>query len=309
MTLSAAIRKALEKRFGQQARFDVPMSAHTSLRVGGPADAMVLPHSIDELTDLMRLVMDEGIDWYLLGGGTNLRVRDKGIRGVVISLADGFCGICPDLSGNRIHAESGARLSAVCRHAIESGLSGMGFAIGIPGTIGGAAMMNAGTADGDMAGVISDLRVLFPPERIETVSRNDLDYGYRELGRLPVASGAPILLSVSLQLRRMDAGRLKTDAESRLARRHASQPAGFSAGCFFKNPKSSRSAGELIDRAGLKGHAFGDAVVSDKHANFIINRGGASAGDLLGLMEQVQTRVRNRFEVSLEPEVRIIGEE
>jgi len=309
LALSANIAATLAARFGKRIRFNEPMAAHTTLRVGGPADALVMPRSPEELIDLMRLLHDEGIAWFILGGGTNLLVRDQGIRGVVISLSR-MCRIRRVAEGpesTRVTVEAGARLSALCRYAQENGLSGMSFAVGIPGTVGGAAMMNAGTVLGDMGTVITDLAVLHPPDRVETIGRDRLDFTYREL-KWDRSGMPPVILSAAIRLGRTAPDDLRQSTNERTAWRKASQPGGFSAGCVFRNPCQGPSAGELIDRSGLKGYAEGDALISEKHANFFINRGNATAADLLRLMGVVQERVFNTFNTLLEPEIKIVGQ-
>lgn len=314
MALPAPVKTALKERFGEHVRFDEPMAAHTSLRVGGPADALVMPGAIDDLTGLIRMLTAEGIDWLILGGGTNLLVRDKGIRGVVISLSRGFRGIRVQAENpeySLVVAGAGAKLSALCRYAAENGLSGMEFAVGIPGSIGGAIMMNAGTAIGEMESAIADITILYPPERVETIRRDRLSFAYRGIQWQCAEAGTgthPIILETTLRLGHADTETLRQRDAELIARRKTIQPAGLSAGCFFKNPAQGPSAGELIDRAGLKGYAQGDAVVSEKHANFLLNRGNASAADMLRLMAVVQERVSGTFNIQIEPEIKIVGQ-
>lgn len=310
------VKKILADRFGENIRFDEPMAAYTSIRVGGPADALVAPRNTGDLLFLMKHLTAAEVPWFVFGGGSNLLIRDKGIRGVVISMA-GFTTIeneTESKAGVTVRAEAGAKLSAVCRHAIENGLSGMAFAMGIPGTIGGAVMMNAGTAAGEMESVLSSVTMLFPPDRTITLKKEDLFFSYRGLASVsPEAgdgSGAPgLIIEARFDLVPSDRQQVSREADDALSRRRRWQPAGLSAGCFFKNPAPGVSAGELIDRAGLKGLQIGGAAVSEQHANFIINRDRATAEDILAVVRRIQETVLTVHNVFLEPEVKIVGEE
>lgn len=310
MALAHSTKQALKSRFGDRVRFDEPMAAHTSLRIGGPADALVLPETEDEVLGLLSMLAAQGVCWLAVGGGTNLLVGDGGIRAVVIDLRRGFADIAEQHREDktvRVRAGAGARLSALCRYAVDQGLAGMLFAVGIPGTVGGAAMMNAGTARGDMASVIADIRMAKTPETVETVPADVLGFSYRGLSWGNEAQ-PPLIFSVAVRLIPENVDALRREEEQLLHWRKKSQPAGLSAGCFFKNPVSGPPAGQLIDRAGLKGISVGDAVVSERHANFFLNRGHATASDMRRLIETVQNRVHQAFNVYLEPEVKIIGE-
>ncbi len=310
MALPETTKQALEKTFGDRVRFDEPMAAHTSLKIGGPADALVMPETETELLYLLRHLAAEGIAWFVLGGGTNLLVADGGVRGVAVDLSKGFGGIEVERRDNEyvmVRAGGGARLSALCRYAVANGWAGMLFATGIPGTVGGAVVMNAGTSRGDMASVIADLRMAKGPEAIETVTADRLCFSYRGL-KWRDEKVPPVIVSVGLRLGEEDREVLRREQIRMQQWRKNSQPWGLSAGCFFKNPAGGQPAGQLIERAGLKGVGIGDAVVSEKHANFILNRGQATASDMRRLIETVQNRVYQAFNVYLELEVRIIGE-
>lgn len=320
VALSATLKQALVNRFGAMVRFDEPMARHTYFRIGGPADAMVFPETAADVTDLLGMLDAENADWFVCGGGTNLLVRDGGIRGVVISPGPGLAGINSDVEpdcGEKerflVEAKSGTPLGKLCRFTADRGFSGMVFAAGIPGTVGGAAMMNAGIPSADMSGVIASLDVVCRPGRIRSVDRSEMAFEYRSLVLPPDAAGSPgkpgMIVSATLRLTRGDPERIRNETEKRLLERKQSQPKGFSAGSIFKNPPGDPPAGELIDRVGLKRHAVGGGVISDKHANFIINRDNASAADILALMKIMQNRVYDAFGVTLEPEVKIIGED
>ncbi|MGM0452141.1 MAG: UDP-N-acetylmuramate dehydrogenase [Thermodesulfobacteriota bacterium] len=310
MALPATIKQALEKTFGDRVRFDEPMAAHTSLKIGGPADALVWPETETQLLELLRHLDAEGIAWFVIGGGTNLLVGDAGLRAVVVDLGKGFAEIAIERRDNEqamVRAGGGARLSALCRYAVENGLAGMLFATGIPGTVGGAAVMNAGTSRGDMASVISDIRMATGPDAIETVTADRLCFSYRGL-QWGDQAAQPVIVSVGLCLGEKDREVLRREQIQMQQWRKKNQPAGLSAGCFFKNPADGHPAGQLIEQAGLKGIGIGDAVVSEKHANFILNRGQATASDMRRLIETVQNRVYQTFNVYLELEVKIIGD-
>jgi UDP-N-acetylmuramate dehydrogenase len=241
-------------------------------------------------------------------------VKDGGIGGIVISLNRCLKKIrtTEDGSGVRLTAQAGVKLPSLCRYCIERGFAGLNFALGLPATVGGAIVMNAGTARGSMADVLESIGCLQPDGRWVRFDRRELDFSYRCLswkGSGPNDEGVlPIIVDGSFSLKPRDAKMLADEAEELLKRRTAQQPVDQpSAGCFFKNPVPGRSAGELIEKAGLKGRQIGGARVSTRHANFIVNTGGATARDILALMELVQKRVAEKFEVELVPEVKIVG--
>lgn len=313
--MSRGLKKALTDRFGERAVFDAPMAEHTSFRVGGPADALVKPADIDELVGLMYILQQGGLPWMVLGGGTNLLVRDRGIRGVVISLRHGFAEIFthesrPDSA--IVHAGAGGRLSALCRYAIERHLAGMHFAAGIPGTVGGAILMNAGTAQGAIESVIAGIDVLHVPDQKAYISREALAFVYRKLAWDDEMCGEngypPLVLGGWFRLQPAGKRDLAAEYEALQAKRWQTQPRGLSAGCVFQNPAADMPAGRLIDQAGFKGFRIGDAQVSELHANFIINRNQASAADILRLMAMIREKVLQQYNVDLQPEIRIVGQ-
>ncbi|MFW6080712.1 MAG: UDP-N-acetylmuramate dehydrogenase [Desulfosalsimonas sp.] len=313
--LTGELKKRLKERLGERVSFDVPMARHTYFRVGGPADAIAMPADISELMDLAGILHQAGVDWFVLGGGTNLLVKDGGIRGVVVSLKKGFSEIkTVESSGSRVmvRAGAGARLSSLCRYAQENNLEGINFAVGIPGTVGGAVMMNAGTRHGAMNSVIAAIDVLHVPDRTGTIPAESLSFKYRGLewdrSTLGKSGREPVVLAGWFQLSPGDGRALAEEARQLQARRNKSQPSGFSAGCVFKNPSPDMPAGRLIDQAGLKGMRMGDAQVSEVHANFIVNLGGAKASDILSLVEQVRQKVLLTHGVKLEPEIITVGE-
>jgi UDP-N-acetylmuramate dehydrogenase len=315
MLLDSDSKQWLQKTFGNRILFDESMSRHTSLRVGGPADAYVAPENMETLLALIDWSRKKRIPYTVIGDGTNLLVKDKGIRGIVIVLTKCLNKITRNDNGQdqvMVTALAGVRMNRLCWFAIKSGFEGMNFALGIPGTVGGGILMNAGTGYGWVANVLDSIRVLLPTGETQGISRKDLNFSYRKLTwseeQVRMCQGPCIILDGCFQLHPSDPRKLKKEAITILADRKKKQPTRYpSAGCFFKNPASGKTAGELIDLAGLKAKRIGGAVVSSKHANFIINTGTASAADVLALMKHVQTTVFEAFKVNLEPEVKIVG--
>ncbi len=289
------------------------MARHTSLRVGGPALALARPGDPALLERLAGGLRNRNLPFMVVGDGTNLLVRDGGLRKVVIVLTNALNTIrYSHDTGHRpgIEAMAGVRLPVLCRRALDRGLSGLEMALGIPGTVGGAVWMNAGTGRGAVGDVIRSVRFLLPGGQVVEAPRDELDFQYRGL----CGKAGAVVLSAVFGLHRNGAspGRLKERAREILADRRSRQPRsgqGHSAGCFFKNPPEGPSAGALIDRAGLKGRRVGGALVSPYHANFIINAGGATATDILSLKDRIQETVAGRFGIRLTPEVEIVGED
>ena len=315
MSLNREANNWLRHRCGQNVKFDEPMSKHTYFRIGGPVDAFVVPQRRKDLIDLIIWAGQTQQPYIVIGDGSNLLVRDAGIRGLVIVLTKCLNKISGLDSGDDttiISAMAGARLQALCKFAIESGLEGMNFAIGIPGTIGGGIMMNAGTAAGSMEDVLDSIEVLLPGGELLAIERGQLVFRYRNLSLKNAALNGDlektIILEGRFQMRPSDARYLKKEAQEMWNKRRMAQPSNYaSAGCFFKNPASGKTAGELIELAGLKGKRVGGAEVSSKHANFIINTDNATAADVMALMEIVQETVSQTFNIELKPEVKIVG--
>lgn len=278
-----------------------PLARHTTFRVGGPADVLFLPESAQELQRAMELAREAGEDCLVIGNGSNLLVRDGGVRGLVIKLAGPMSGV--SVEGTAIRAQAGASLSQVSRAALQASLTGLEFASGIPGSLGGALAMNAGAYGGELSQVVREAMVLMDG-RVQTLSREELAMGYRTTR---VLREGGIVLSAVLDLKEGDAPQIAATMDELNRRRREKQPLSFpSAGSTFKRPEGY-FAGALIEQAGLKGYAIGGAQVSEKHAGFLINRGGATASDLLRLIEYVQERVYAQSGVRLETEVRICG--
>lgn len=283
-------------------RENEPMSRHTTFKTGGSADLMLLPTSEDELLEAVKLCSENSLPYLIIGNGSNLLVTDKGIRGVVIKLGRDFAKI--DVEGNVISAQAGALLSATANAALKAELSGMEFAAGIPGTVGGAVCMNAGAYGGELKDIIKEVRVLDKDE-VKTLSNTQAGFVYR--GSRVMNEGM-IVLSAVFELEKGSKEDIRSLMDDYSQRRKSKQPLDKpSAGSTFKRPEGD-FAGRLIEAAGLKGCSIGGAKVSDKHCGFIINDGGASSTDILELIDFVRKKVYESSGVMLEPEVRIIGE-
>ena len=279
-----------------------PMARHTTFRVGGPADVFFMPESDAQVIAALAAARDAGVSAYIIGNGSNLIVRDGGIRGLVIALGDGMSKITCE--GNTVEAQAGASLAKVAAFAQGEGLSGLEFASGIPGTLGGGCAMNAGAYGGQLSDVLIDARVLADGE-VQTLSRDELRMGYRT--SLPLRTGG-VVLSARFALRQDDPEAIAARMRELNARRRDKQPLNYpSAGSTFKRSEG-HFAGALIEQSGMKGRAVGGARVSQKHAGFIVNTGGATAADILDLIDVVRKEVRSRFGVTLETEVRVLGE-
>lgn len=281
-----------------------PMKKHTSFRIGGPADIMALPQSEQELQSLLLKAAEFKVPVTLIGNGSNLLVRDKGIRGLVIKLGNMLNAF--QAEGNTLTFGSGVSLAMASRKAAELSLSGMEFAVGIPGSIGGAVYMNAGAYDGDMAKVVTRVRVMNMAGEVSELETSELDFGYRHTA---LQGSGRIVLAVTVQLSAGDKEAIAEKMADFSNRRITKQPLELpSAGSMFKRPPGY-FAGTLIDQTGLKGYTVGGAQVSTKHAGFVVNIGGATANDVLQLISDVQDKVFAAHGVHLEPEVLVLGEE
>lgn len=280
-----------------------PMARHTTFRVGGPADALFLPEGEDQLLAALDAARDAGVPAYVIGNGSNLIVRDGGIRGLVIAIGEGMSDVRRE--GDTILAQAGASLARVASFAQGEGLAGLEFASGIPGTLGGGCAMNAGAYGGQLSDVLVDARVLMDG-RIATLDREGMAMGYRT--SLPLRAGG-IVLSARFELTPDAPEAILERMKVLNARRRDKQPLNLpSAGSTFKRPEG-HFAGALIEQAGLKGRSVGGAQVSTKHAGFLVNTGGATASDVLALIRLVQDEVQARGGIRLEPEVRVLGED
>jgi len=296
--------KALEERVPSgRLRLSEPMSRHTTFRVGGPADYYVEPEDVSQLSAVLHLCRSEGVPFYILGNGSNLLVGDGGYRGVMIALGDSWAGL--SVEEDRIRAGAGASLAAVARLACRHGLTGLEFAAGIPGTVGGAMVMNAGAYGSEMAAVVAHARVLSPDGRVLALPVEELELGYR---KSCIPREHYVVLEADFKLQKGQEPAIRQRMEELAVKRRTKQPLEYpSAGSTFKRPEGY-FAGKLIQDAGLRGFTVGGAQVSEKHCGFVINRGGATAADILGLCRQVQKQVFEQFGVELELEVKTLGE-
>ena len=307
--------KWLESRFKHNVKFGEPMSRHTSLRVGGPAEAFATPENVEDLEALVKWSWDRGLSYLIIGKGTNLLVKDNGVHGIVIVLTKCLKKIDQtdtNTDGVIVTAMAGANLKTLCSYALKQGLEGMNFALGIPGTVGGGIMMNAGTSHGSMENVLKSINVLLPTGHTRRIKKEALDFDYRKLSWSPELTDGhrdqTVILDGRFCLCPSDPEALKKTAREIIRTRKKRQPIGLpSAGCFFKNPASGETAGKLIEMAGLKGKSVGGAKISSKHANFFINRHKASAADFLALINLAEKVVLEKFNVHLEREVKVVG--
>lgn len=282
---------------------DEPMSRHTTFRVGGPADYFVTPESEMQIQDTIRFLKREQIPYYILGNGSNLLVGDKGYRGVMLQLYRKLDAVHTD--GKRIEAQAGISLAKLAAAAQRAGLTGLEFASGIPGTLGGAVMMNAGAYGGEMKQVLVSVRAMTPEGEIRELSAEELELGYRTS---IFAKNGNIILNAVMQLEQGEPAQIQAYMDELKARRIEKQPLEYpSAGSTFKRPEGY-FAGKLIEDAGLRGFSVGGAQVSEKHCGFVINRGTASAAEIVSLMDAVADKVERQTGVRLEPEVKRIGE-
>ena len=298
----------IENRFcsclgSDNVKWKEPMKNHTTFRIGGPADYYLCPHSTEELQKVVQICREEHLPFFVQGNGSNLMVSDRGYRGVVIQLWKNFSDI--SIKGERIHVKAGALLSKTAKEAMEAGLGGMEEVSGIPGTIGGAVMMNAGAYGGEMKDIVESVTVLTQEGELLTLSLEEMKMGYRTS---IVKEKGYIVASAVLKLRRGDRKAIQEKMDDYKERRVSKQPLDMpSAGSTFKRPEGY-FAGKLIMDAGLRGFSIGGAQVSEKHCGFVVNKGNATAKDVLDLIHEVQRQVKEKFGVELEPEVRFLGE-
>ncbi|MBA2252654.1 MAG: UDP-N-acetylmuramate dehydrogenase [Nitrospirales bacterium] len=297
---SDRVLRAVTAGLKGEVRFKAPLKEWTSFRIGGPADALVIPHDVDDLCRLLRQARAAKAPLFVIGG-TNVLVRDGGIRGIVVSLSK-LKGIA-DQPNAVVYAEGGVTMPVLLQHSISRSLSGLEWAAGIPGTVAGCVVMNAGTRLGEMKDAVKAVRIASPSGTLKDVPASAIPFSYR---RAHVPRG--IVAGVWLQLTPGVKNTIQTVVKDYLRYRKDTQPLTMpNAGCAFKNPKPE-AAGQLIEAAGLKGCRIGDAQVSEKHANFIVNRGDARADDVMALIAQVRRIVEEKAGVKLELELKIVGE-
>ena len=293
------------RKLGEQVEILVaePMKNHTTFRIGGPADALALPKTPEEVAEVVRFCHEHAQPYYVLGNGSNLLVSDEGYRGLVLQLYRNFNDI--QVNGETITVQSGAMLAAVARTAYQTGLTGLEFASGIPGTIGGAVVMNAGAYGGEMKNVLKEVTVLTKEGEVLVIPAKALELGYRTS---VIPKNGWIVLGAVLQLKKGDQEQILARMEELKEKRITKQPLDLpSAGSTFKRPEGY-FAGKLIMDAGLRGFTVGGAQVSEKHCGFVVNRGDATAADVWELICEVKRRVKEMTGVELEPEVKLLGD-
>ena len=281
---------------------DEPLREHTTFEIGGPADLFVIPEDADAIRAVLDECKEREVDCFVLGCGSDLLVSDDGFRGVVIAMSEGLVGVSVD--GTDMQCEAGTGLKDASEMACELGLSGLEFACGIPGSIGGACFMNAGAYGGCIADVLQSVQVLLKDGTVTTLGVDELDLGYRHSR---IADEGMVVLSATFSLEKGDPEKIRAKMDELTEQRESKQPLDLpSAGSTFKRPEGY-FAGKLIMDAGLLGYQVGGAAVSKKHAGFVVNMGGATASDVHAVIEHVQDEVERQFGVRLEPEVRFIG--
>lgn len=280
-----------------------PMSAHTTFRIGGPADMFVSVRSISEVRELIKAAKETMTPFMVIGNGSNMLVSDKGIRGLVIHIGKDLSDI--SVSGNIITAQAGALMSKVASEALRAELTGFETLSGIPGSLGGGLFMNAGAYGGEIKNVVKSVTYIDESGEIYTVSNEECKFSYRHS---IFCDGGKYILSAELELKKGDPSEIKAAMDDYNNRRKEKQPLSMpSAGSTFKRPEGY-FAGRLIEDCGLKGYRVGGAMISDLHAGFVVNTGNATASDVMTLIDDIRDMVRKKFGVELEPEVRLIGE-
>lgn len=281
---------------------DEPMSKHTSFRIGGPADVLVVPKNEHDLQKIIQLCEAQEIPVLVMGKGSNMLVSDEGIRGLVVKIGRDFSKV--HIHGENILVQAGVTLNSLSRTFLQHSIAGFEFAAGIPGTLGGALAMNAGAYGGEMKDILVSCKVMNNKGQIEELSCEDMELGYRSSR---VQKTREIVLSANLQLKKGKYKQIKFIIDDYWQRRITKQPYYMpSGGSVFKRPEGY-FAGKLIEDCQLKGTCIGGAMVSDLHAGFIINTGNATARDVIQLMKLIQKNVREKFDVNLEPELKVIG--
>lgn len=288
----------------ESVKVDEPMKKHISFRVGGPADFLVKPKTEDELSKVIKFAKTKDIPLLVIGNGSNLLVKDGGLRGIVIELSDNFNNY--EIEGNIIKAQAGALLAVLGKAALRESLTGFECISGIPGTLGGGLAMNAGAYDGEIKSVVKSVRVMNPQGEISEFTNEEMEFGYR---RSRLTNSDYIVLSAELELKKGNYDEIKAYMADLTNRRTTKQPLNLpSAGSTFKRPEGYFAA-KLIDDCGLRGLTLRGAQVSEKHCGFVVNKGDATAKDILDLMYIVKSTVLNKFGVMLEEEVKILGED
>ena len=301
---TSKLRDILEdKNFGK-ILYNEEMKNHTTFKIGGPVDAMIIPSREEEIIDAVKFLRDNNIDFMIMGNGSNILVKDGGIRGVVVKISEGFNSI--EIEDKKVYCQAGALLSTISKRALEKSLKNFEFASGIPGTIGGAMVMNAGAYGGEMKDVVLKLKAIDKKGNIREYSNEELNFRYRNSR---VWDEGLIVLSVELALENGNYDEIKLKLDDLTYRRTSKQPLEYpSGGSTFKRPEGYY-AGKLIDDAGLRGIRYRGAMVSEKHCGFIINIDNARCRDVLDLIDVVKKTVYDKYGVELEREIKLIGED
>lgn len=297
------IYKIFENKDFGEVLLNEPMRNHTSFKIGGPVDILIIPETEEEIIESIKLCRENNIKYFVMGNGSNLLVKDSGIRGVVIKISSKFGNIQVD--NNRVVCESGALLSVVGKHLLRESLTGFEFASGIPGTIGGAITMNAGAYGGEMKDIAIKVRALDKDNNIIVLNNEEMDFRYRGS---KIVDEELIVVSAEFQLEKEDYSSIEKKMKELTHKRTSKQPLELpSGGSTFKRPEGY-FAGKLIEDSGLRGIRYGDAQVSEKHCGFVVNRGDATYEEVHTLIETVQKIVKDKFDVILETEIKIIGD-
>ncbi len=295
-------KRDLHKELNMPVKYNQPMSDYTSWKVGGPAECFLTPSNTDELAKILKYSCKHNMPTFIFGNGTNLLVLDSGIRGMVVNIGNSFSYI--EASANKIKAGSGTSMTRLARYTAEKGLAGLEFAAGIPGSLGGAVIMNAGAFGGHIGERVSYVKLIDTKGEEKVISKDDLVFGYRSSN----LEGSGVIVEIGLNLSHDDPLKINNLVEHFLEERKKRHPGLPSAGSVFRN-LPELPAGRIIENAGCKGMRIGGAEVSTHHANFIVNTGNATAADILKLIKSVQHIVKDKFDLLLIPEVRIVGEE
>ena len=295
------IMKEINNETSSLCLMNEPLKKHTTYGIGGPADLMIFPKSKQDLIKVIEIINENKIQLTILGSGSNVLVSDDGIRGVVISLKNSLKQI--EVADNILYAECGTMLGKIVKYAVKNDLIGLENLNGVPGTLGGALIMNAGAWGGEISENLVHVELINSKSEVKKIQKKDLNFSYRQSS----FDKDDILLSAKFNLKKADKNIIKENFMEAQSGRKKSQPLNKrSAGSLFKNPKNS-SAGKLLDDAGLKGFSIGDAKISEKHANFFINDGNASSSDMLMLIKKAHQEVKDRFSVNLSLEVKLLG--
>ncbi|MDY0236088.1 MAG: UDP-N-acetylmuramate dehydrogenase [Gudongella sp.] len=285
-------------------RFNELLKNHTSFQIGGPADVMIIPSSEEELINAVRICRDNNLKYFIMGNGSNLLVKDGGIRGVVIKINGNYNDI--EVKENIINVQAGALISTTSKHALKASLTGIEFANGIPGTVGGAVVMNAGAYGGEMKDIVKTVRVLTTENQILELSNEELNFGYRNS---KVKELDWIVLTAEIELLKEDYIKIDEKMKDFTFQRTSKQPLEMaSGGSTFKRPEGY-FAGKLIDDSGLRGLRHGDAQVSDKHCGFVINRGNSNYKEVMELIDVIMKTVKDNYGVEMEMEIKQVGED